>query len=135
MDIFEKNVLNIFEDEYYVFILSSSKKLLAINFFISFIANNDNLEYIYSIFVTIIDIMKAYFLLIILIIFFVILLVTDMIIIINIKKAINIILDYQKLYFNFISEKVDENTKKTENNNKKIISNESLENFGLPKRK
>jgi len=136
LDCFEKKVINIFEDEYYVFIFTLSKKLLSISFLLSFIVNNDNVEYIYSIFVTIIDTMKAYFLLIILIGFFVILLATDIIIIINIKNVINIILDYQKLYFNFIKEKVDENTKKTENNNnKKNISNESFENFDLPKRK
>jgi len=132
----EKNIRNIFEDEYYVFIYSSSKKLFGITFFLPLIVNNANLESIYSIFITNIDIIKAYFLIIILFGFFVVFLVADIIFFINIKKVINIILDYQKLYFNFISEKVDENTKKTgNNNNNNKISNESLENFGLPTRK
>jgi hypothetical protein len=79
--------------------------------------------------------MKAFFLLIILIGFFVVFLVVDIIFIINIKKVINIILNYQKLYFSFISEKVDENTKITGKNNNKKISNGSLEKFGLPTKK
>jgi len=133
---FEKNIKNIFEDEYYIFIFSSSKKLFGITFFMPLIANNSNLENIYSIFVTNIDTMKAYFLLIILIGYFCVFLVVDIIFIINIKKVINIIVGYQKLYFNFISEKVEENTQKTgKNNNKNKILNESLENFGLPGRK
>ena len=131
----ESNVENIFEDQYYVFIFSSSKKLFGISFFVSFIVNNANLENIYSIFVTNINTMKAFFLLIILIGFFVVFLVVDIIFIINITKVINIILDYQKLYFSFISEKVDENTKITGKNNNKKISNGSLEKFGLPTKK
>ena len=91
---FEKNVNNIFEDEYYVFINSVTKKLFSIDFFLPIIVKNNNLENIYSIFVTNIDTMKAYFLLIFLIGFFVIFLVVDIIFIINIKKVINIILDY-----------------------------------------
>ena len=133
---FEKNVNNIFEYEYYVFINSVTKKLLSVSFFVSIIVNNESLQKIYSIFVTNIDAMKAYFLLIILVGFFVVFLVVDIIFIINIQKVINIILDYQKLYLNFISEKVDENTQKTEkNNSNKNILNESLENFGLQTRK
>ena len=80
--------------------------------------------------------MKAFFLLFILIGFFAIFLVFNIIFFINIKKVINIILDYEKLYLNYISEKVDENSQKTgKNNNKKNISNESLENFALPTKK
>jgi hypothetical protein len=134
MNSFEANVKNIFEDEYYVFIYSSSKKLFGITFFIPFIVNNENLETIYLLFVTNIDKVKAYFLLMILIGFFAVFFVVNIIFFININKVMNIILDYQKLYFNFTSEKVDENTKKTGNNNNKIF-NESLENFGFQGRK
>jgi hypothetical protein len=98
---FEKNIKNIFEDEYYIFLNVVTKKFLSINFFGTIIVNNTNLENIYSIFVTNIDTMKAYFLLIILIGFFVVFLVQNIIFIIKIKKVINIILDYQKLYLNF----------------------------------
>ena len=76
---FESNIKNIFEDQYYVFIFSSSKKAFGVSFFISFIVNNANLENIYSIFVTNINTMKAFFLLIILIGFFVVFLVVDII--------------------------------------------------------
>ena len=79
MNSFQTNLNNIFEDEYYVFIFSSSKKFFGITFFVPFIVNNANLESIYSIFVTNIDTMKAFFLLFILIGFFAIFLVFNII--------------------------------------------------------
>ena len=82
---FEANLKNIFEDEYYVFIFSSSKKFFGITFFVPFIVNNANLQNIYSIFVTNIDTMKAFFLLFILIGFFAIFSVVNIIFFINIK--------------------------------------------------
>ena len=111
-----KNINSILEDEYYIFKKIKFNCFNETIFMLVTCVDNSDLKSLYSLFITNINLFKAYYLLFILIGMFVALFISNIFLYLNIKRISDIIFSYNKIQEQFISQIISNSS----NNNKKI---------------
>ena len=133
LDLFTKNIKSVLEEEYYIFKNIKLNQFNEISMMIATCVDNNDIKYLTTLFITYINLFKAYYLLFILIGMFIAFLFANIFLYRNIKKISNIIFEYQRIYEKFSSQlEATSQTEMKENNNnlgKKIENNINNNNF------
>ena len=136
LNIFNQNISNALEDEYYIFKKEEITQFFGVSVMIVTLVDETDLKLLNTLFIVYVDYLKAYFLLIILIGIFVSFLITDIFIYINIRKISKIIFDYKKIHEDFLNklhetsyfekkEKIENNIGNIKNKKKSIVKFQS----------